>query len=351
MSLVQPLWDNPLDIVGDVHGELDALKQLVKVMGYDENGFHPENRKLVFVGDLVDRGPDSPGVVKFVKNLINLGNAQMVLGNHEINVLQHKAKAGSGWYFEQQISKDHVYHPFKISDDLERQEIYEFLSGLPLVLENENLRIVHAAWINEKIEEARKIPLGKIGEAYMNFEKKINEDIRSSGLLENYHLEQEEWIEELEDPYAELPFLEYTCQYNLAHQMNNPLRVLTSGVEKRAEKMFFASGKWRFVQRDNWWEHYQDDTPVIIGHFWRKLSKNQEIKDEDVFNGIEPYEWHGLKKNVFCVDYSVGARFLERKKNLRMGTFGKLGAVRWPERKIIFEDGMLFNAIRKPKLK
>ena len=62
--LVEKLPDGPLDIVGDVHGELDALKQLLKVMGYSDAGEHPEGRKLVFVGDLTDRGPDSPGFEK-----------------------------------------------------------------------------------------------------------------------------------------------------------------------------------------------------------------------------------------------------------------------------------------------
>ncbi len=343
MSLLQPLFNNNLDIIGDVHGELDALRNLIKVLGYDEKGFHKENRKLVFVGDLVDRGPNSPGVVLFVKSLIDNGNAQMILGNHEINVLQHKAKSGAGWYFHHQIEKDQVYQPFKTSGEEEKQEIYQFLSGLPIALENENLRIVHAAWIGEKIEQVKKISLGNIAESYMKLEEAINENVRDSGLLYNYYLEQDEWMDDLEDPYAEVPFLQYTCEYNLIHQMNNPLRVLTSGVEKKAEVPFFASGKWRFVQRDNWWDHYQDNKPVIVGHFWRKISNNTVVKNENVFKGIDDYAWHGVKKNVFCIDYSVGARFLERKKELPFMSLGKLAALRWPEGQVVFEDGNIFN--------
>lgn len=339
MSLVQKLIKGKLDIIGDVHGEIDALKVLVKNLGYDENGNHPDNRKLIFVGDLVDRGPDSPGVIWFVKNLMDHGNAQMVLGNHEINVLQHKAKDGAGWYFEQQVHKDKAYHPFKISDEEERQKIYEFLSKQPIALENDELRIVHAAWLGDKIKEIESISLGEAGQSYVQLEKKINDEIKISGLLENYHLEQDEWIEEIEDPYAELPFLEYTCNYSLAHQMRNPLRVLTSGVEKKAEKIFFASGKWRFVQRHNWWDDYTDSIPVVVGHFWRKVKPIEEISDENVFAGISPYAWHGLNKNVFCVDYSVGARFLERKNNIKLGTNTNLGALRWPEKTLMFESG------------
>jgi hypothetical protein len=58
-SLVQPLFDGPVDIIGDVHGEIDALRSLMRHLGYKDDGFHPENRRLVFVGDLTDRGPTS----------------------------------------------------------------------------------------------------------------------------------------------------------------------------------------------------------------------------------------------------------------------------------------------------
>ncbi len=345
MSLLQPLFLGKLDIIGDVHGELDALKKLIAVLGYDENGFHKENRKLVFVGDLVDRGPDSPGVVFFIKNIIENGNGQMVLGNHEINVLQHKAKSGSGWYFDKQIKKDSDYLPFKVVEKTEKAEIFDFLSKQPIALENEHLRIVHAAWVDEKINLAKNIPLGEIGNSYIEIEKNINKEIEFSGLLHNYHLEQDEWADELEDHTAELPFLKYTCEYQLKHQMNNPLRVLTSGVEVMANKMFFASGKWRFVQRQNWWDFYDSQKPVVIGHFWRKHNSELSSNDENVFKDIHDTSWHGKNNNVFCVDYSVGARFLERKNNKQPGSYGKLAALSFPEKVLTFEDGIKIKTL------
>ena len=65
--LVRTLFAGPLDIVGDVHGEIDALRTLLGHLGYAEDGSHPENRRLVFLGDLTDRGPDSPAVIDLVK--------------------------------------------------------------------------------------------------------------------------------------------------------------------------------------------------------------------------------------------------------------------------------------------
>ena len=62
--MCQALFEGPVDVVGDVHGEFEALDQLLDVLGYHaENGWkHPEGRRLVFVGDLVDRGPNSPSL-------------------------------------------------------------------------------------------------------------------------------------------------------------------------------------------------------------------------------------------------------------------------------------------------
>ena len=60
MSLIQSLPEGPLDIVGDIHGEFDALLALLSHLGYDLQGHHPQGRTLVFVGDFCDRGPDSP---------------------------------------------------------------------------------------------------------------------------------------------------------------------------------------------------------------------------------------------------------------------------------------------------
>jgi polynucleotide kinase-phosphatase len=81
----------PFDIVGDVHGcraELEALLEklgyeLVRDAGRPVSAVHPEGRKAVFVGDLVDRGPDSPGVLRLVMGMVAAGTAICVPGNHE----------------------------------------------------------------------------------------------------------------------------------------------------------------------------------------------------------------------------------------------------------------------------
>ncbi|MFF7749802.1 polynucleotide kinase-phosphatase [Streptomyces sp. NPDC007971] len=72
----------PFDIIGDIHGCAAELESLLAELGYTD-GVHPEGRTAVFVGDLVDRGPDSPGVLRRVMSMVASGNALCVPGNHE----------------------------------------------------------------------------------------------------------------------------------------------------------------------------------------------------------------------------------------------------------------------------
>ncbi|MBN0041713.1 polynucleotide kinase-phosphatase [Cellulosimicrobium cellulans] len=82
----------PFDAIGDVHGCLDELVALLGELGYavvrDDAGrpvdaAHPEGRRAIFLGDLVDRGPDSPGVLRLAMGMVRAGHALAVPGNHE----------------------------------------------------------------------------------------------------------------------------------------------------------------------------------------------------------------------------------------------------------------------------
>ena len=97
----EPLWNNrkaesgPFDIVGDVHGCYDELCELLLALGYQiENDggssrlSHPLGRKAVFVGDLVDRGPKTPEVLKLVMASVNRGTAYCVAGNHDVKLVK-----------------------------------------------------------------------------------------------------------------------------------------------------------------------------------------------------------------------------------------------------------------------
>ena len=99
----EPLWNNkkfessPLDIIGDVHGCYDELHELLQSLGYeidvDSTGghsrvTHPSGRKAVFVGDLVDRGPKTPEVLRLVMGSVAAGTAYCVAGNHDAKLVR-----------------------------------------------------------------------------------------------------------------------------------------------------------------------------------------------------------------------------------------------------------------------
>ncbi|GLZ43430.1 polynucleotide kinase-phosphatase [Actinokineospora sp. NBRC 105648] len=96
--VVQPLRNDrrsetgPFDVIGDVHGCRAELEELLRELGYtlarDAEGravgaAHPAGRRAVFVGDLVDRGPDTPGVLRLAMGMVEAGTALAVCGNHE----------------------------------------------------------------------------------------------------------------------------------------------------------------------------------------------------------------------------------------------------------------------------
>lgn len=105
----EPLWNNlkhehgPFDIVGDVHGCYDELVELLSALGWkiaqiegDPEGecvaTPPEangrSRKIVFVGDLVDRGPKTPSVLRLAMRLVKAGHALCVPGNHDVKLMR-----------------------------------------------------------------------------------------------------------------------------------------------------------------------------------------------------------------------------------------------------------------------
>jgi polynucleotide kinase-phosphatase len=91
----------PFDIIGDVHGCAAELRALLTRLGwqleFDRGGAvggravgaaHPDGRQAVFVGDLVDRGPDTPGVLRLVMGMVKAGSALCVAGNHEAKLVR-----------------------------------------------------------------------------------------------------------------------------------------------------------------------------------------------------------------------------------------------------------------------
>ncbi|MFC4615115.1 polynucleotide kinase-phosphatase [Cellulomonas algicola] len=141
----------PFDVVGDVHGCRSELEALLVRLGYalvrDDAGrpvdaVHPEGRRAVFVGDLVDRGPDSPGVLRLVMGMVAAGHALAVPGNHEEKLVraldgkQVRVAHGLAETLEQLAGESEEF----------RREVRDWCDGLVahLVLDGGALVVAHA---------------------------------------------------------------------------------------------------------------------------------------------------------------------------------------------------------------
>jgi hypothetical protein len=336
------LMDGPVDVVGDIHGEIDALRDLMAVLGYDDGGRHPAGRRLVFVGDLCDRGPDSVAVLALVARLVGEGRAQCVLGNHELNLMLGARKEGNGWYFDHDHDREEGKFPLsRRATDADRVWIDAFIGSLPVALEDSRLRVVHACWQAEAIQTLRDAGDSDIAAIYDAAIRQSDDELARDGTFDRANEEARIHRDALRDPGRPMALLPALARKDEAHQMANPIRILTSGVERRTAVPFFSSGKWRMVERAGWWHDYADDIPVIVGHYWRwpmPVDRSTYGKGgEDLFAGTRMEDWLGRRGKVFCIDYSVGRRFQERERGQPFRT--RLGAMQWPERRLVFDDG------------
>ena len=193
----QPLWNNrksehgPFDIIGDIHGCCDELEALLRQLGYekeltpqllsmqgkgeqddssfllgeglgerlqlsaiDENNYswdqaiyrHPQGRKVIFLGDLVDRGPRILDTLKLVQNMVAAGTALCVPGNHDMKLMRFlrgkKVKITHG--LDKSIAEIEAI-PEEFRENFSK-EIADFLDSLVshYVLDNGNLVVSHA---------------------------------------------------------------------------------------------------------------------------------------------------------------------------------------------------------------
>ncbi|HET6859594.1 MAG TPA: polynucleotide kinase-phosphatase [Streptomyces sp.] len=131
----------PFDVIGDIHGCRSELETLLGKLGYVD-GAHPDGRTAVFVGDLVDRGPDSPGVLRLVMGMVAAGNALCVPGNHENKLGRHL----KGRNVQHTHGLAETIAQLETEDDAFKEKVREFIDGLVshYVLDGGALVVCHA---------------------------------------------------------------------------------------------------------------------------------------------------------------------------------------------------------------
>jgi len=176
------------DIIGDIHGHASRLEQLFERMGYERDAKswrHPD-RQAIFVGDFIDRGPDQIETYRLVRAMIDRGAALAVMGNHEFNAVAVKTPhpEDPGERLRPHTEKNRNQHAALLAQVGEgsalQDEMIAWFKTLPLYLDLEELRVVHACWHDEALkalapllddhrclqETARRPSASKLTDAY-----------------------------------------------------------------------------------------------------------------------------------------------------------------------------------------
>lgn len=153
------------DIFPDIHGQAEKLRFALQNLGWRRNGttwLHSEpDRQIVFLGDFIDRGPENGAVIKIVRELMDAGRAQAVMGNHELNALHyHTVDPETGAPLRRHDKGNFYQHESFLKEfplgASQTKDVLEWMRGLPLYIETEGFRAVHAAWIQPAIDDLRR---------------------------------------------------------------------------------------------------------------------------------------------------------------------------------------------------
>jgi hypothetical protein len=163
------------DIIGDIHGHAMELHRLLEKLGYQQSTgvySHP-SRKVLFIGDFIDRGPQILETLQTVRRMCDAGNALAVMGNHEFNALAYHTPnpAKPGKYLRDHNTKNELQHSATLSqlNNDALKDSLDWFRTLPMWLDLGGLRVVHACWDVAQMEIilAAKERLGGVTTEFM----------------------------------------------------------------------------------------------------------------------------------------------------------------------------------------
>jgi hypothetical protein len=146
------------DIIGDIHGHSRSLVALLEELGYTNKAgvYRHPSRKVVFLGDFIDRGDFQCEVLDIVRPMVESGAALSVMGNHEFNAIAYYTPdREAGGYLREHSKKNFDQHEAFLGAYEGSPEKYEdtinWFKTLPLWLDLGELRIIHACWDKHEI--------------------------------------------------------------------------------------------------------------------------------------------------------------------------------------------------------
>ncbi|AMO56765.1 hypothetical protein GZ77_02670 [Endozoicomonas montiporae] len=295
------------DIIGDIHGHGTALAELLRKLDYtNQDGIfqHPE-RKAIFVGDFIDRGSEHKKALTICRNMMEQGCALAVMGNHEFNAICYATPdpENPGSFLREHSVKNQQPHQAFLDEyplgSVEHKDMIDWFRTLPLFLDLEAIRVVHAVWHHPSL---------KIVQPWINIDHCL-----------------------LTEAYSQAS--------RLGSELYDAIENLLKGIEyKLPEGHEFTdkNGQTRHEVRLKWWDEqakrlpeaatntgnaalpevelpediyrYKDSVPLFFGHYWMQGTPGT------------------LSPTIACVDYS------SKSEN------GKLVAYRWQGEKALNND-------------
>lgn len=153
------------DLIGDVHGCAHTLERLLDSLGYRQSGgvWRHAWRQVLFLGDIIDRGPRIREALHLVHGMVEAGQAHCIMGNHEFNALGWSTPAAvdSGREFVSEHNPRHARQLRETHQQFENhpadwQDFLGWFCQLPLLLDGERFRVVHACWDGALISQLRE---------------------------------------------------------------------------------------------------------------------------------------------------------------------------------------------------
>lgn len=281
---------NGIDLIGDVHGHGPRLHALLRSLGYRERAGawrHPD-RIALFIGDMIDRGPEQREVVDTARAMVDAGSALALMGNHEYNAICYDTPHPHwpGTHIRPRNEYNRLQHEVFLQAYADRpnehRAVLDWFMTLPLFLEIDGLRAVHACWDATSIRHLREL---------LDDGNRLNEELlHESGMRGTVAFEAVERI--LKGPELDMP----------------------GGLSYRDKE-----GTRRARMRVRWWKpgpHTWRSVGLLPEHVREQLPEEPVSAEvlEPYPDGAPPvffghYWMNGeprlLRSNVICLDYSV----------------------------------------------
>ncbi len=277
-----------IDLIGDIHGHADKLEELLHKLGYfKQNNFYSHSeRKVLFVGDYIDRGPKIRETLEIVKQMVDNESAIALMGNHEYNALCFHFQETEGGHLRKHLIKNIIQHYETLKQFQNRQKEYEdyleWFKTLPLFYETDKFRSVHACWNNKNINFLKHTLINNrlTDELIYQSVKKgteLNETIEQT--LKGKEIQMPEGLFFTDKDGTKRNEIRIKWWENPLHMNYRNLSVepLSNLPETAVDLSLIKNNDY----------YTKDDKPVFFGHYWLKG---------------EPSLY---RDNICCLDFSV----------------------------------------------